>query len=594
MLKKLCQARGRNLAKSLSSREFGVIVRSRPEDDLPELSPSHKHGHLSKFVMKNFMNEDQRELSAFVDGGSKREITYGELHRQTYSLASSLQRHLGISKGDVIAIMSPNNINYFSCFNGIPLTGAISTTINPLYTKSEVLHQLNLTGAKAIIAHPMCMEAAKGAAADVGIPVLNIDAAAGNIEGAASTVDDFLTESEDALDYDSFNGGDGFDEFNTLVTIPFSSGTTGLSKGVMLTHRNLTSNILQLQPGEGKYLRKENTKSGERGALLCPLPFFHIYGMIAGLEVPLHAGAKCVFMSAFDLQLFLSLIQEHKITRGHIVPPIALALAKHPMIDEFDTSSLEALLSGAAPLGGEIQKEASRRLNCIVKQAWGMTELSPAGTVTPDDVLRPNGFGGDDSWVDNIDKITGVSGRLVPGTEGKIVDPQTGMDLESTSEGELLIRGPQVMKGYLKNDEATKETITPDGWLKTGDIGTFTAEGNLIITDRSKELIKYKGFQVAPAELEALLLTMPEIKDAVVIPVPDDEAGELPRAYCVANDDVLQGRVLKEEEVLSFVSERVSPHKKLRGGVKFTDAVPKSASGKILRRVQIQMDRGEL
>ena len=581
---------------SSSRGSYQVIVRGRPQDEMPELlDPNHKLGHMSRFIMKDFLTSERRDLEAIVCGHSKASLSFGDLHRQSYSLASNLKKHFGTKQGDVVAVMSPNNINYFACLIGIPLTGAASTPINPLYTKEEMLHQLNLTDAKVVVAHPACMAVAQAAAAEKGIPILNIDSAHGNVDGVAGLAD-FLMESEDSLDYDSFAGAAGdksFDEFKSLVTIPFSSGTTGLAKGVMLNHRNVIANVLQIQPSEGKYLLKEHTRSGERGSLLCPLPFFHIYGLVAGLLVPTFAGAKTVFMSQFDLPLFLQIIQDHKITRGHVVPPIALALAKHPMIDEYDLSSLEGLMSGAAPLGGEIQLQASKRLNCIVKQAWGMTELSPAGSLTPDDVLRPNGFA-DEDWIKNVDTIIGKSGYLTPATEGKIIHPESGEDLESTETGELLLRGPQVMMGYLKNKEATDNTITPDGWLKTGDIGHFTEDGWLLITDRNKELIKYKGFQVPPAELEALLLTMEELSDAVVIPVEDDEVGELPRAYVVKNEAVLQGKDLTEQEVLDYVAERVAPHKKLRGGVRFTESVPKSASGKILRRVQKQIDRGEI
>ena len=237
-------------------------------------------------------------------------------------------------------------------------------------------------------------------------------------------------------------------------------------------------------------------------------------------------------------------------------------------MDDYDLSSLETLNSAAAPLGADIQRAASQRLNCIVKQAWGMTELSPFSSITPDDFLRPSGFS-PDLGVTNINSIVGKSGFLTPSTEGKIVSPETGEDLESTQEGEILIRGPQVMKGYLKNKEATDETITPDGWLKTGDIGRFTEEGWIVITDRNKELIKFSGLQIAPAELEALLISMPEIRDAIVIPVLDEKHGEIPRAYVVKNHDYLQGRDISEEMVLSYIAARVSPHKKLRGGVIF-------------------------
>ena len=236
-------------------------------------------------------------------------------------------------------------------------------------------------------------------------------------------------------------------------------------------------------------------------------------------------------------------------------------------------------MSGAAPLGSAVQEQCATRLKCLVKQAWGMTELSPCGTITPNNVP-------------SIDHIKGKSGLLVPNTEGKIVDPVTGKDLLYHQEGELLIRGPQRMKGYLNNVESTKNTIRPDGWLHTGDIGYFDNEGWLYITDRCKELIKFKGFQVPPAELEALILSMPAVKDVIVIPVLDDEAGEIPRAYVVKQDNCPAS--FDESAIIDFVASKVAPHKKLRGGVKFALAVPKSASGKLLRRVQIQIDRGQL
>jgi acyl-CoA synthetase (AMP-forming)/AMP-acid ligase II len=224
--------------------------------------------------MKHFLKPDQKDLDAIVCGHSGASLTFGELHRQTYSLASNLRTQLGINEGDVVAVMSPNNINYFQAMNGTCLAGAISTTINPLYTKEEILHQLNLTEAKVILAHPLCHAAAAAAAAARGIPLLNIDSAAGIIDGAVA-MNDLLNESESSLDYDSFAGAPGrdFDENNTLATIPFSSGTTGLAKGVMLSHRNVVANVLQIQPAEGQYLRKNKTRTGDRGVLLCPLPY---------------------------------------------------------------------------------------------------------------------------------------------------------------------------------------------------------------------------------------------------------------------------------------------------------------------------------
>ena len=326
-------------------------------------------------------------------------------------------------------------------------------------------------------------------------------------------------------------------------------------------------------------LEGNNLKNG--GVLSIPLPFFHIYGMMVGLCVPVAARAKTVLMPQFDLQKYLEIIQEHKVTRSAIVPPIVLGLAKHPMVDNYDLSSLKGIMSGAAPLGADIQKQCAERLGCVVKQAWGMTEISPCGAITPDEECG------------DIDFILGKSGLLAPLTEAKIIDTETGKDLPFTDEGELMIRGPQVMKGYFKNEEATRNTIRPDGWMHTGDIAKFDNDGWLMITDRSKELIKYKGLQVAPAELEALIGSMKSVKDCVVIPVLDEEAGELPRAYVVKQDDE-ESQKITAEEIVDYVQSQVAQHKRLRGGVKFTNEIPKSASGKILRRVQIQIDRAEM
>ena len=551
---------------------------------MPELDRGVWHGPLPTFILDRFLQPTWRHEVAIVDGSSSSldapaQVTYEQLYAQTYSLAAALKSELHcLKKGDIAAIMSPNHMNFFQAFHAISLTGAASTTINPQYTAEEVRYQLELTRATCIIAHPMCLKVAKEASGGE-IPVFSIAPADPADPGTQSIVP-FMGTSLSAIDPEAFLGGSKrsrkmFDE-HSVATIPFSSGTTGRAKGVMLSHRNLTSNILQTMAYEGKYLLPEHSRSGKRGTLLCPLPFFHIYGMTAGMCVPLFVGAKLIFMSSFDLQRYLELVQKFRVSRGHVVPPIVLALAKHPLVDKYDLSSLESLMSGAAPLGGETQLLAARRLGCLVKQAWGMTETSPCGAITPDDMIS------------SIQAIMGRSGVLAPATEGKIVDPVTGADLACTQEGELLVRGPQIMLGYFENQDATRATLRSDGFMHTGDIAKFDDEGWLYITDRSKELIKYKGFQVPPAELEALLLSMPQIKDCVVIPVLDEEAGELPRAYVVRQDSHL---TLTEQQVMDFVHAKVAPYKRLRGGIRFVDSVPKSPSGKLLRRVQIQLDR---
>ena len=293
------------------------------------------------------------------------------------------------------------------------------------------------------------------------------------------------------------------------------------------------------------------------------LPFFHIYGMQVIMNTTLAAGATVVTMPRFDLEQFLRLHQDHRITRSYVAPPIVVALAKHPMVDDFRLDALEQMFSGAAPLSAELAEEAAARLGCEVVQGYGMTEMSPVSHLTP-----RGGY------------VPGSVGVTTPNTETLIVDPATGDALGVGADGEVWVRGPQVMVGYLNNPEATASTLDADGWLHTGDIGHIDEHGHLHVVDRLKELIKYKGFQVAPAELEALLLTHPDVADAAVIGVPDEEAGELPVAFVVAKPD----RNPTEAEVRAFVAGQVATYKQLQR-VTFVDAVPKSASGKILRRV---------
>ena len=347
-----------------------------------------------------------------------------------------------------------------------------------------------------------------------------------------------------------------------LVALPYSSGTTGLPKGVMLTHYNLVANMRQMDGLE--YFHYEDV-------LLCVLPLFHIYGLVVVLNMGLHMGATIVMMPRFDLEQFLSLIQKYRVTLSHIVPPIVLQLAQNPIIDKYDLSSLKMIFSGAAPLGVELSRECMKRVGCGIRQGYGMTETSP---VTHSSPPHPD------------DMKLGAVGPAAPNTECKLIDPATGAELGANQEGELWVRGPQVMTGYLNNPEATAGTLDSDGWLHTGDIGYADEDGHFFIVDRMKELIKYKGFQVAPAELEAVLLSHPNIADAAVIPCADDEAGEVPKAFVV-----LRGEV-PAAEIMDFVASRLAPHKKIRF-VEFIAQIPRSASGKILRRVLVEKERAK-
>jgi acyl-CoA synthetase (AMP-forming)/AMP-acid ligase II len=314
---------------------------------------------------------------------------------------------------------------------------------------------------------------------------------------------------------------------------------------------------------------------GPHDKVLAVLPFFHIYGMTVLLNSALHAHATLVVMQRFDLDEFLKSIEKHRIAYSFIAPPIAVALAKHPLVDQYDMSSLRTVVSGAAPLDAELGNAVARRMGVRMIQGYGMSELSPVSHFMPAD--------GGQHWFGEIAPLSSC-GWPVANTVNKIVDPDSGHEVtvprEGLSEpGELWVKGPNVMAGYLGNKEATDATIDPDGFLHTGDVARVDHAGRVFIVDRLKELIKYKGYQVSPAELEAVLLTHPAILDSAVIGITDDDGEEIPKAFVVRKP----GANLAAQEVIDFVSSRVAPHKKVRR-VEFIDTIPKSAAGKILRK----------
>jgi acyl-CoA synthetase (AMP-forming)/AMP-acid ligase II len=501
-------------------------------------------GALTPFVLERATAFGDRP--ALVDGASGRRITYAKLDALVRRCACGLARR-GLRKGDVVGIFSPNLPEYAVAFHGVALAGGTSTTVNPLYTEGELAFQLGDARARFLVTVPGLLERALPVAREAGVEEVFV---IGEAPGATP----FATLLE--------HGGpvpEGeVDPANDVVSLPYSSGTTGLPKGVMLTHENLLANVVQVQ----------SVRPFAFGDVaLGILPFFHIYGQLIFLNLGLREGVTVVTMPRFDLEQYLALSEEHRATVGYVAPPVVLALAKQPVVERYDLSTLRWLLSGAAPLDAELARACSERLRCDVVQGYGLTETSPVTHATPLGMPpRP-----------------GSIGPLLPGTEARIVDVATGEDVASGERGELLIRGPQVMKGYLNNEAATDAALV-DGWLHTGDVATVDEDGWFSIVDRIKELIKYKGYQVAPAELEAVLLTHPAVADACVIGVPDEEAGEIPKAFVV-----LQGTV-PPDELLRYVAARVAPYKKIRR-LETIDAIPKSPSGKILRRVLIERER---
>ena len=494
-----------------------------------------------------FANVGQHaDRPAMIDGLTGKQLSYRELTGMVDTLAGALAER-GLRKGDVVGLLSPNTPYYAVVFHAVLRAGGVVTTINSLYTADEVAHQLRDSGAGLLFTISQFLDRAKAAIAAEGVGVSEVIVLDG-AEGHTSLAD-LLATGAAPPDIT-------IDPAKDLAVLPYSSGTTGLPKGVMLTHRNLVANILQKQA---------MAPVNEQTRILAVLPFFHIYGMTIIMNCGLAAGSAVVTMPKFELADFLRVIAEHRTDRVYIAPPVAVALAKHPMVDEYDLSAIDILFSGAAPLDEELAGVVRKRLGCRVRQGYGMTEASPLTHAIPHD---------------RDDISIGTVGLLAPSMEARLVDPVTGEDLGLGERGELWLRGPNVMRGYLNNPEATAQTVDADGWLHTGDVATVDADGVYTIVDRVKELIKYKGYQVPPAELEALLLTHPKIADAAVIGIIDDGGEEIPKAFIVRQAD---GTDLSADEVIGFVAERVAPHKKVRA-VEFIEAIPKSASGKILRK----------
>jgi acyl-CoA synthetase (AMP-forming)/AMP-acid ligase II len=493
--------------------------------------------------------EELSDRPALIDGPSGRALTYGALAAQIRALAAGLAAR-GFGKGDVFALFLPNVPEYAVAFHGIISTGGAVTTINPLYSVDELADQLKLSGARYLLTIAPFLDHAHEAAGRAGVEEVFV---LGEAAGATS----FASLLDPSGDWPAVT----IDPARDLVALPCSSGTTGLCKSVMLTHRNLVANVLQSEAAH---------PVGSDDRLMGVLPFFHIYGQTVIMNMGLHLGATIVTMPRFDLEQFLGLIQEHRLTFAHLVPPIVLALAKHPLVDRYDLSSLHTVLSGAAPLGAELERACSERIGVAVIQGYGMTEASPVTHVRPlDDTTHP-----------------GSIGPTLPSTESRIVSAGGGEDVAPGEDGEIWIRGPQVMQGYLNDPKATARTLDADGWLHTGDIGHVDEDGYFYVVDRLKELIKYKGYQVPPAELEAILVTHPAVADAAVTPHPDEEAGEIPKAFVVLKPDA----DASPEDIMAFVAERVSPQKRVRM-IEFVSEIPKSASGKILRRVLVERER---
>jgi len=532
-----------------------------PEVDIPSAS-------VYDYLFSGLSDTDDADADriALIDAKSGRQTTYREMVARIDSFAGALAAR-GIGVGDVIGLLAPNSSVFAVAFHGILRSGATATTINALFTAKDIAKQLTDSSATMLVTVAAMLPQAREGAAAAGIADENLVV----LDGAGRSSDGY-PNAADLLAAGTPAPQVNFAPSTHLAVLPYSSGTTGNPKGVMLTHRNLVANVAQIRPLHGMV---------SDDVVLAVLPFFHIYGMTVLLNAALHARARLVIMPSFDLGEFLGNIAKYRSTIVFIAPPVAVALAKHPLVDSHDLSSLKVVMSGAAPLDAELGHAVAERLGCKVVQGYGMSELSPVSHITPFDGGRLNM---------HVEAPLSSVGWTVSNAASKIVDSETGDEIDPPAEGlsktgELWFKGPNVMAGYLNNDEATQDTIDDDGWLHTGDLARVDAAGCVYIVDRLKELIKYKGYQVPPAELEAVLLGHPQIADAAVIGVQDDEGEEVPKAFVVRQPakDAEDAAELTEAEVMEFVAGHVAPYKKVRK-VEFIEAIPKSASGKILRK----------
>jgi acyl-CoA synthetase (AMP-forming)/AMP-acid ligase II len=517
------------------------MIITSPYDDV-ELAPVPLH----EFVLAEAAGHGDR--AALIDGPTGRVLTYAELAGSVRRTAAGLVGH-GVTKGDTVALCSPNSPEFAVAYYAALAAGALVTTVNPLALAGDIAWQLTHSGARWLITTAdLAQRSAGEAAAAAGVRetyAFGTAAAAGQVIPFAALSSAGHPERLPAVDPDD----------NAVLL--YSSGTTGLPKGVLLSHRSLVANLCQMRAVH---------RTGPDDVLLTALPLYHIFALQVTLSLGLAAGATVVTMPRFDLQDFCGLVQDHGVTRVEVVPPIVLALARQPAVSGYDLASLRLITSAAAPLGADLAAECARRLGCCIKQVYGMTELGGTHFV-------PDTGGGSAESV----------GPLLPGVEARVVDRATGADAGPGQPGEMLIRTPAAMRCYLGNPEATAATVDAGGWLHTGDVVVADREGWFTVVDRVKELIKYKGHQVAPAALEAILLAHPAVADAAVVGRPDEQAGEIPTAVIVLRQPAA-GTGTVGRELMAYVAARVAPHEKIRR-VEFATEIPKSPSGKILRRL---------
>ncbi|XP_006416392.2 4-coumarate--CoA ligase-like 4 [Eutrema salsugineum] len=494
--------------------------------------------------------------TAFIDAATGHRISFSHFWRAVDRVADCLYHDIGIRRGDVVLILSPNSISIpVVCFAVMSL-GAVVTTANPLNTAGEISRQIADSNPKLAFTTP---DLAPKLAASAALSVVLTEDRTGSSDLGVCVVGKLNEMMEKEPSQKRVR--DRVDQEETAMLL-YSSGTTGRSKGVISSHRNLIAHMARyiaepLEPNQ---------------TFLCTVPMFHTFGLLNYAMATVALGSTVVILRKFDLHEMMAAVEKYRATTLVLVPPILVAMINGSDLikAKYDLTSLKAVRSGGAPLSKEVTESFLEKYPTVdIFQGYALTESNSSGAST-----------------DSVEESQrhGTVGLLSSGVEARIMDPDTGRVMGVNHMGELWLKGPAITKGYFSNEEATNETINSEGWFKTGDLCYIDDDGFLFIVDRLKELIKYKAYQVPPAELEALLFTHPEIVDAAVIPFPDKEVGEFPMAYVVRNT----GSFLSEKSVMEFVATQVAPYKKIRK-VAFVSSIPKNPSGKILRKDLIKL-----
>ncbi|KAF1983134.1 acetyl-CoA synthetase-like protein [Aulographum hederae CBS 113979] len=507
-------------------------------------------------------------------------LTFRSYRLWCQRLALGLQ-NAGLQKGDRVLLFSGNTLYFPVIIHGVIMAGGVFTGANPTFVARELAYQLQDSGARFLIAAEGSLEIATEAASAIGFPKQHIfafDAGEKTAQGTGQPINGIqhwtaLLAPPDAGAKFAWEDLKSPEELNRTVALNYSSGTTGVPKGVEITHRNYVSNTIQtLHMGQQD---PEYPTKIKRAKWLSFVPMYHAMGQsIFCVSAPLQ-GIPVYIMPKFDFVKTLTYAQKYQITSLVLVPPVVVALAKRrDIVEKFDLSCVERIGSGAAPLGREVCAEVEKMWKELgwggegfnVKQGWGMTEAT-CSVISWHPLVRSESFS---------------VGELLPNCSARIMAEDGMTEVPQGERGEIWISAPNVMKGYWKKPAATRDTMSDDGWLKTGDIAYVDEKGLFYIVDRKKELIKVKGNQVAPAELEALLLDHAAVGDAAVIGVTVSNNGEeLPRAYIV----LAEGKAATAEEIQEWFNTKVTRIKRLSGGIKFVDAIPKNPSGKILRKL---------